>query len=179
MKKNVRTNTKALTSAALFAAIIMIFTAYVKVNTGINSGYVHFGDSMIYLAACVLPMPYAAGAAAMGGALADILAGSAVWIPFTAVIKALNTVPFALVYLKSFDKQTGIICIPTLIMSIVSGLITIFGYLIAESFLYSFESAVISVPFSIIQSVGSCIVFVCGGKALDCIKFKTKICNYK
>lgn len=58
-----------LVSAAVFAALIAVFTAYVSIKTGINDGYLHFGDSMIYLASCILPMPYAMAAAAIGGRL--------------------------------------------------------------------------------------------------------------
>lgn len=43
--------------SALFAALIVVMTAYIKFNTGINNGYLHFGDSMIYLASCILPLP--------------------------------------------------------------------------------------------------------------------------
>ena len=97
-----------IVTAALCAALIAVMTAFVKFNTGINDGYLHFGDSMVYLAACILPLPYAMVAAAIGGALADILAGAAVWAPFTAVIKALNTVPFALMYtLRLQNSRTG------------------------------------------------------------------------
>lgn len=38
-----------LVKAAVFAALIAVMTAYIKFNTGINDGYLHFGDSMIYL----------------------------------------------------------------------------------------------------------------------------------
>ena len=55
-----------LVTAALFAALIAVMTAYVSFKTGINDGYLHFGDSMIYIAACVLPLPYACAAAAVG-----------------------------------------------------------------------------------------------------------------
>ena len=79
-----------LVKAAVFAALIAVMTAYIKFNTGINDGYLHFGDSMIYLAACILPLPYAMAAAAIGGFCADILAGAAAWAPFTAIIKALS-----------------------------------------------------------------------------------------
>lgn len=58
-----------LVKAAVFAALIAVMTAYIKFNTGINDGYLHFGDSMIYLAACILPLPYAMAAAAIGGFL--------------------------------------------------------------------------------------------------------------
>ncbi len=138
--------TTKLAYAALFAALIAVCTAFVKFNTGINSGYLHFGDSMIYLAASVLPLPYALAAAAIGGALADILAGAAIWAPATAVIKALNVLPF--VFFKN-----------RIITPVLSGVITVAGYLFAEALLYSYETALLSLPFSLIQAVGSAVIY--------------------
>ena len=57
-------------------------------------------------------------------------------------------------------------------MTLVSGLITVFGYLLAEGLMYSFASALTSVPFSIIQAVGSAIVFILMGCALDSVKIQ-------
>lgn len=162
--------------AALFAAIIAVMTAFIKFNTGINNGYLHFGDSMIYIASCVLPLPYAMLAAAIGGGVADILAGAVVWAPFTAIIKALNAVPFALLYtLKATKSPYRLLNKTTSIMPVVSGLITIFGYLLAEGLLYTFPTAWTSVPFSIIQAIGSAIIYYIFAAALDKIKFKERI----
>ena len=59
---------KKLTFTALMAAMITIFTAYIcHIPVGQNGGYIHFGDSLIYIAACLLPWPYAMTAAAIGG----------------------------------------------------------------------------------------------------------------
>ncbi len=170
MKKQ---SVKKITFTALFAALIAVMTAFIKMPTGINEGYLHFGDSMIYLAGCLLG-PWAALAAAIGGALADILAGAAVWAPATAIIKALNAVPFIVAshfYFKNKGKQKIVnwYIVP---MVIVSGLITVFGYLLAEGLMYSFPSALTSVPFSIVQAVGSAIVFIVLGCALDAVKIQ-------
>lgn len=160
---------------ALCAALIAIFTAFIKIPTGINEGYVHLGDSLIYLSASLLPMPNALIAAAIGGALADILAGVSVWAPFTAIIKALNVIPFALIYtLKVTKNPQKIVNKGTVCMPVVSGLITVFGYLLAEGLLYSFPSAWTSVPFSIIQAVGSAILFYLVGASLDKMNFKNR-----
>ena len=160
----------------LMAAIIAVFTAFVKMPTGINDGYLHFGDSMIYLAACLLG-PLGALSAAIGGALADILAGAAIWAIPTAIIKALNAVPF-IIMMSLYKKKTGknkIINWYTVPMVVVSGLITIFGYLLAEGLMYSFPTAWTSVPFSIIQAVGSAVVFIIIGLALDAVKIQKYI----
>lgn len=153
------------------AAIIAVFTAFVKIPTGINEGYLHFGDSMVYLAGCLLG-PFGAISAAIGGGLADVLAGAPVWAIPTAIIKACNAVPFILAanYYAKKKGQFKIINWYTIPMVVVSGLITIFGYLLAEGLMYSFPSALTSVPFSIVQAVGSAIVFIIVGLALDAVK---------
>ena len=64
---------RLLTSTAIFAAMITVMTAYIcHVPVGANGGYIHFGDSLIYIAATLLPTPYALAAAAIGGGMAEI-----------------------------------------------------------------------------------------------------------
>lgn len=162
--------------AGLFAAVIAVFTAFVKIPTGINDGYLHFGDSVIYLAGCLLG-PVGAISSAIGGALADIMAGAAVWAVPTAIIKAFNCLPF-IVASSVYAKKKGehkTVNLYTVLMTLVSALITIFGYLFAESLMYSFPTALTSVPFSIAQSVGSGIIFILMGKALDAAKINKLI----
>lgn len=73
--------------AALFAAIITVVTAYVlRIPTG--NGYIHLGDSFIFLAASLLPLPYAIAAAAVGAGLADALTAP-IWVIATVIIKSL------------------------------------------------------------------------------------------
>ena len=59
-------------TAALMAAFITLVTAYV-LHVPFPGGYVHIGDTLIYLAACLLPLPYAVAAGAIGAGLADLL----------------------------------------------------------------------------------------------------------
>ena len=71
--KSVGENVHSLAITAMFAALITVTTAFIKIPAPL--GYVHAGDSMIYLAASVLPEPLGFLAAAVGGGLADLLAG--------------------------------------------------------------------------------------------------------
>lgn len=171
-------NTKTLVTAAMFAAMITILTAFFQIKIGINDGYIHFGDSIIYLAACILPAPYALCAASIGGALADILSGAAIWAIPTAIIKALNVVPFVLMmsYLKKENKADKIISKGTIFMAIISGLITVLGYYVAEGIMFGFTAALLSSLLrGLIQPIGSAIVFYAIGLALDKAKFKTLV----
>lgn len=172
MEKTSKNNkVKRICITGLMAALICVATAFIKMPTGINSGYLHFGDSMIYLAGCLLG-PWASLAAAIGGALADVISGAPQWAPATAIIKAINAVPFILVVRNTNHK---IITKWTVLMTVVSGLWTIGSYLVAEGLMYSFPTALTSVPFSCVQALGSAIVFVIVGAILDKIKIQKYI----
>ena len=56
---------RRLVITALFAGAITMMTAYMLHIPLPTGGYIHLGDAMIYLAACLLPVPYAAAAAAV------------------------------------------------------------------------------------------------------------------
>lgn len=165
-----------ITYTAVFTAVIMLATSQFKFSTGLGEGYIHLGDSIIYLAACVLPLPYALLAAALGGALADVLAGFAIWAVPTAIIKTLNALPFALIYKMCKGKNTNkILNKQTAGMPVLSGIITVGGYFIAESILYSVASATLSIMGSCIQAVGSAIIFYIVAVVLDKMNFKRRI----
>lgn len=86
---------KKITATAVMAALTTLMTAYIfHIPVGVNGGYVHLGDTMIYLAAAFLPLPYACAAGAIGGGLADLLTAP-VWAPATIIIKMLICLPFS------------------------------------------------------------------------------------
>ena len=85
---------KKMVLTAFMAALITLLTAYIcHVPIGINEGYIHFGDAFIYIAAAILPTPYAMAAGAIGAGLADLLTAP-VWAPATIIIKLLLVLPF-------------------------------------------------------------------------------------
>ena len=97
MKQNVQSTStvKKITATAVMAALATLMTAYIfHIPVGVNGGYVHLGDTMIYLAAAFLPFPYACAAGAIGGGLADLLTAP-VWAPATVIIKMLICLPFS------------------------------------------------------------------------------------
>ena len=59
-KENIKTadTVKRITATAVMAALTTLMTAYIfHIPVGVNGGYVHLGDTMIYLAAAFLPLP--------------------------------------------------------------------------------------------------------------------------
>ena len=79
---------RRLALCAVMTAVILLLTTFVHIPLPIAVGYVHVGDMAICLAAALLPAPYAIAAAALGGALSDLLGGYGYYAIFTAVIKA-------------------------------------------------------------------------------------------
>ena len=78
---------KLMCLAGVFTALVYVFTAYLHIPS--HTGYTHVGDGFIYLAACLLPLPYAAFVGAVGALLADCLTGFAIWAPGSVIIKAV------------------------------------------------------------------------------------------
>ncbi len=170
-----RKKTQSIALAAVFAAAITALTM-VHLPLPSEAGYVHIGDSMIYLAASFLPAPYAVVAAAVGGALADMTFGYFNWLPFTFIIKALNVVPFLVYYKYSKKSQQKIVTFPSVLMSLASGVVTIVMYFFASWIVYgNTATALLDVPGSVIQAVGSTVIFCLAGAALDAAKVKNKL----
>ena len=164
---------KLLALSGMFAAIIYVLTAYLHIPTGV--GYTHAGDGMIYLAACILPTPYAVCAAAIGGALADGLSGYVIWLPATIIIKAVTALFFT-------NKKDKILNVRNILGIIPSGLLCIVGYSLYEGVFITknFSKATIIAAFGqtpsyCVQIAASSILFILLALALDKIKFKKKL----
>lgn len=165
------TKTKYITITGIMAALITIMTAYVcHIPIGVNGGYVHFGDSLIYLAAVLLPTPYALAAAAIGGGMADLLTAP-IWAPATIIIKMLIALPFT-------SKTAKIITPRNVIATVLGYFISGFGYFIAEYLLFETWSVLlVSMAQTLVQSVGSAVVFLALGVAFDKAQIKTRFFN--
>lgn len=161
---------RLITITGFFAALIYVFTAYIHVPTG--AGYTHAGDGLIYLAACILPTPYAVAAGAIGGALADGLSGFPVWIPATVIIKAVTALFFS-------NKSEKILTWRNILAIIPSGIVCIVGYSLYEGTVMAGGlswSAVIAgftqTPAYCVQIGASAVLFVAVALLLDRVGFK-------
>ena len=164
-----RQRTSKMVTTGLFSAMITIMTAYIcHIPYGMNGGYVHFGDALIYLAAVFLPRPYALAAAAIGGGLADLLTAP-MWMPATVIIKMLIVLPFT-------HKADKILSKRNIIAPFMALLISTAGYYLAEGILFgSFGAALLTISGSLIQSGGSAAVFYILGTMLDKLHVKNRL----
>lgn len=168
---------RLLAFSALFAASIAVVTSFIRIPAAHN-GYTHAGDSMIYLASCILPPQFAVAPAAVGGFMADILAGAPEWAVATAIIKSINTLPFiACRYvLKQYGKDDRILHPANIAMLIPTSVVTVVGYFIATGIMYGFETSLIAAFIGgWLQPLAGAVVYLAVGASLDAVKFKSKL----
>lgn len=84
-----RSIVRTLTYGSLMMALVFIATYSIRIPIPFTQGYIHPGDSMIFVASILFGWRFGALVGGFGSALADILGGYAHWAFPTLVIKAL------------------------------------------------------------------------------------------
>jgi len=150
-------NVKKITYTGLMAALCFIGTMIIYYRTPMG-GYLHIGDSMVFLTGALLGPIYGGLAAGIGSMLADLAAGAPMWMPATFIIKFAMAAVMALL-LKKSDK---IACVKSVIAMVIGVIILIIGYYFAASIIYhNFISPLADCIANLIQGVsGSIIGFV-------------------
>lgn len=163
--------TKRIVLAALLAAVITVCTRFTSIPIFGGMGYVHVGDAFVFLAAALLPTPYAMAAGAIGGALADLSSGFVAYILPTAIIKALMALMFAL---RRGEKK---LLTKKSVLSLVLGIaVLVGGYYIAEVIMYqSFISPLMGMVWNLAQGVFSGIGFLLFAAALDAARLRDRL----
>lgn len=163
---------KRLILTGLFAAIICLTTAYIlHIPIGINGGYVHVGDALIYIAAALLPKSYAIIAAAIGASMADVITGSVIWVIPTMIIK-----PILVLFISS--NSDNIINTKNIVGALIAGITSMILYMVAEGIIFgNFLAAFAFTAIGLIQPIGSFIIFILLGTFFDKLEVKKKILN--
>ncbi len=145
-------NTKKVVRVAILAALACVFTFFPKVPFG--SGYVHFGDCIIYISSIMLGPISGALVGAVGHSLADLISGYPLFCIPTFIIKALlgYTVGKVLYNQKSTKRYVA--------ASLSSLVIVTGGYFIAEIPLYGIGPALVSLISSPVQWAMSMVASV-------------------
>ena len=169
MKKNI-------VLAGMLAAMVFVATRFLQVPI-VGVGYVHMGDAVVYLAAALLPTPYAMASAAVGAGLADVLSPFASYAPFTVVIKAVMVLAFT-------AKKERLLCRRNAVAPLLAGIIGVAGYYVTgvallcfagNKFAISTVEAVFTLPFNAIQEVVGGVAFVLLAVALDRMNIKKRL----
>lgn len=135
------------------AAFVFLGTQ-LRIPTAI--GYINLGDAVILIASYVIG-PAAFFPAAIGSAIADLIAGYPMYIIPTFVIKGLMGLVAGFI-LKHPEHRPHIV--KRLIAGILAELIMVSGYFAVEIFLYDIAAAAASVPFNFIQAGAALVIAI-------------------
>lgn len=111
---------KALVYTSLMIALVCVATMSIRIPVPFTNGYIHAGDSVIFVAAIILGWKNGAIAAGVGSGLADLLGGYAHWVLPTLIIKAIMAAIVGYVMARDVKKKNGVF--------VLSGTIAIFWF---------------------------------------------------
>ena len=135
--------------AALFCSLVFAAT-WISIPAGL--GNVNLGDALILATAWLFGGPWAVLVSGVGAALADLLAGYAVYAPGTLLIKA--TMVLVALGVRGVTKRC-----PERLSRLLAGaaaeLTMVTGYFLYESFVlsYGMGAALLSVPLNAVQGL--------------------------
>lgn len=167
--------------ASLLTAMITVLTCWLKIP--IHNGYLHIGDSVICIAACLLPAPLALFCGSVGGMLADLIGGYSMYAIPSFIIKALLVLAFDSKSEKLASKRN-------VAAAGIGAAITVTGYYITDVILTAsaagmlkeifstpvpWTSALYSASGNLIQGAASAVIFILLATALDKVKIRQKL----
>lgn len=117
-------DTNKLIMTGLMMALVTIATMIFVIPVPFTSGYIHLGDSMIFISVFILGYKYGAVASGVGSALADIFVGYANWAPWTLCIKGMMALLMGLAIEKSLKSKKNLV----LISLVTAGLWAVFNF---------------------------------------------------
>lgn len=156
--------------SGVLTAVVFFLTGYFHIPS--HTGYTHVGDGIIYISACMIPLPYALFTAVIGAVLADILTGYTIWAPASLIIKALTVLFFG-------RRSKKIITAKNILALIPAGILCSTGYYIYESLITgNFAAPLLGIPGYITQSLLSSALFILLGTTFDKLNVKEQLLNY-
>jgi len=151
MNKNQHEQTRKLTVTALLTAFTTVATLLIQIPSP-TKGYLNLGDCLVNISAWILGPINGAAAAGIGSAMADMISGYAVYVPFTLVIKALMAVISYYLY-KALSRKANTI-LARITAASVAEVVMILGYAVCAAILHgSIASAFISIPSNLVQGI--------------------------
>ncbi len=149
-----RNKFERLVTMGLMTALVFIGTVLIPIELPIK-GFIHIGDSMVYLSAIFLGPIWGAVAAAVGSAIADLILGFVQYAPATFIIKGMDAMVVGFIYHRMKGKEDGAIrkAISFAVAVTVGATIMVSGYFSYEYYLYGFEDAYVNIPANITQAL--------------------------
>ena len=148
---------------AMMMCIIMVSILLFRIPIPFTQGYVNLSDAMVFISVIILGYRYGAVAAGLGSMLGDLMAGFAMWAPWSLGIKGAMAIIFGLLIQSASNhvgsvgtshrsiSERGFISIQVIGM-IIAGMVMTAGYYAAEGIMYgNWAVAALGIPWNIAQ----------------------------
>ncbi len=152
---NDRTGKMVLT--ALMACLVLLATYMIRIPSPFTQGYIHLGDTMIFLSVLVLGKKNGTVAAGLGSALADLLGGYAAYAIWTFMIKGLMAFIMGAFIERAIRKnkhhrRIGNMPVIEIAGMVVAGIEMVIGYAVVDGVLAgNIMIGILGAPFNVIQ----------------------------
>jgi len=143
----------------LLMALVTVATMLIKVPIPATNGYIHVGDSMIFLTAIIFGKRKGALAGGIGSAFADLFLGAPQWIIPTLIVKGLMGYLVGTVANQESEK---LINIRNVLAMAIGAIWMATGYLFVSSMMYgNFMVALVEgFPMDLVQGFGGAALFI-------------------
>lgn len=162
MKRNL---TQEIAILGLLIALVAVATRVIQIPVPVGFGYIHLGDSTIFLAAVIFGRKQGAIAGGIGSALADFFSPYAQYTIPTLIVKGL--MGYIVGTIADQESET-IFTFRNLIAMAVGAIVMAAGYLATNTIMYGdFRGALVGgFTGDLIQSFGGAALFIPLGMAL-------------
>jgi len=150
-----RFGTREIAISAIMAALVSVSTLLIQFPIPATQGFFNVGDAMVMVAALTFGPIVGFFAGGFGSALADLIGGWYVWVPFTLVIKGLEGfLAGSIVVLDEGNRGVR----TKVVAWIVAGSEMVVGYFLVQYYMYGLGAALTELPFNILQMVAAGII---------------------
>jgi len=144
--------TKRMTLSVVLAAVVAVCTMLVRIPIPATTGYLNFGDIMIFVSGLLFGGMVGGFAGGVGSAIADIL-GFPAYAPYTLVIKGLEGLLAGFISDgKSLSRDVTGWALGAVAM--------VLGYFLVEAYVMGFGvgAALLEVPANLLQVVSGAVI---------------------
>lgn len=145
---------QSLVETSLAIALICVGIMFIQIPS--VGGFVHLGDSIIFVSVVILGKKRGALAAGLGGFLADIISGYAHWSVPTFIIKYI----MAYIMGTVIEKQNNTFKYGWVLGALIGSAWQVFGYAAASTLMFNFNTALADIPGNIVQSLAGAIIAI-------------------
>ena len=150
-----RFGTREIALSAIMAALVCASTLLIQLPIPATQGFFNVGDAMVMVASLTFGPIVGFFAGGIGSALADLIGGWYVWVPFTLVIKGLEGfLAGSIMVLDEEDKGVK----TKIVAWIVAASEMVGGYFLVQYYMYGLGAALTELPFNMLQMVAGGVI---------------------